>query len=193
MIEMPRRSVTRFFIPLIDVLTLLFCIFLLMPLVKATEEPSEAETRGPKSTKIPTDPRLLKRDYDELVRLREAGQSVEQLQKRRDELEDEIRKLREHRIDDLQKKLAIRILEIGEEGRLFYYDPNREKDRRVEITPENVRGFIAAQKRGSGGRDLFFLLMYPRPLAGDPAYPLLSQREQYDRWFAEVAHGYDVR
>ena len=30
MIRMPRRSVTRFFIPLIDVLILLFCIFLLM-------------------------------------------------------------------------------------------------------------------------------------------------------------------
>jgi len=33
MIRLPQRSVTRFFIPLIDVLTLLFCIFLLIPLV----------------------------------------------------------------------------------------------------------------------------------------------------------------
>ena len=38
MLEMPRRSVTRFFIPLIDVLTLLFCIFLMMPAVKRTAE-----------------------------------------------------------------------------------------------------------------------------------------------------------
>ena len=38
MLEMPRRSVTRFFIPLIDVLTLLFCIFLMMPAVKKTTE-----------------------------------------------------------------------------------------------------------------------------------------------------------
>src|SRR5205807_6608680 len=30
MIKMPHRNVTRFFIPLIDVLILLFCIFLLM-------------------------------------------------------------------------------------------------------------------------------------------------------------------
>src|SRR6516225_3918230 len=37
MIQMPRRSVTRFFIPLIDVLILLFCIFLLMPYVKPVE------------------------------------------------------------------------------------------------------------------------------------------------------------
>ena len=44
MITAPRRSVTRFFIPLIDVLILLFCIFLLMPLFKpqagAGAEPS---------------------------------------------------------------------------------------------------------------------------------------------------------
>ena len=38
MLEMPRRSVTRFFIPLIDVLTLLFCIFLMMPAVRKTAE-----------------------------------------------------------------------------------------------------------------------------------------------------------
>ena len=44
MIEFPRRSVTRFFIPLIDVLTLLFCIFLLMPLVKAKAEADEEES-----------------------------------------------------------------------------------------------------------------------------------------------------
>ena len=42
MIQLPRRSVTRFFIPLIDVLTLLFCIFLLMPLIKATGETQNA-------------------------------------------------------------------------------------------------------------------------------------------------------
>ncbi|HEV3119748.1 MAG TPA: hypothetical protein VGY58_22000, partial [Gemmataceae bacterium] len=42
MIQLPRRSVTRFFIPLIDVLTLLFCIFLLMPLIKATDEDANA-------------------------------------------------------------------------------------------------------------------------------------------------------
>ena len=39
MIRMPRRSVTRFFIPLIDVLILLFCVYLLMPIVQT---PSDA-------------------------------------------------------------------------------------------------------------------------------------------------------
>ena len=38
MIRLPQRSVTRFFIPLIDVLTLLFCIFLVLPLAKSPED-----------------------------------------------------------------------------------------------------------------------------------------------------------
>ena len=37
MIHMPHRSVTRFFIPLIDVLLLLFGIFLLMPIASESE------------------------------------------------------------------------------------------------------------------------------------------------------------
>ena len=37
MIGTPKRSVTRFFIPLIDVLILLFCIFLLMPAFNESE------------------------------------------------------------------------------------------------------------------------------------------------------------
>ena len=28
--------------------------------------------------------------------------------------------------------------------------------------------------------------------SGVPVYPLQSQREQYDRWFQGVAHGYDL-
>src|SRR5262245_13474597 len=37
MIRPPRRAVTRFLIPFIDVLILLFCIFLLMPFVARTD------------------------------------------------------------------------------------------------------------------------------------------------------------
>ena len=41
MIERPKRSVTRFFVPLIDVMILLFCMFILMPFV--TGDPKSAE------------------------------------------------------------------------------------------------------------------------------------------------------
>jgi hypothetical protein len=47
-IQLPRRSVTRFFIPLIDVLILLFCIFLLMPLIGPAGEQQPAGKARPK-------------------------------------------------------------------------------------------------------------------------------------------------
>ena len=51
MITMPSRSVTLFFIPLIDVLTVLFCIFLLMPVFNqaAREEDQTAPAASDRS------------------------------------------------------------------------------------------------------------------------------------------------
>ncbi len=51
MIERPKRSVTRFFVPLIDVLILLFCIFLLMPFVASSSEAEpDAKAKEKRST-----------------------------------------------------------------------------------------------------------------------------------------------
>src|SRR5262249_43841786 len=56
MIQFPRRSVTRFFIPLIDVLTLLFCIFLLMPMIKPTGETQEGNEPSAPDLAVGEDP-----------------------------------------------------------------------------------------------------------------------------------------
>ncbi|NBY02027.1 MAG: hypothetical protein EBQ87_08620 [Planctomycetes bacterium] len=42
MIQLPKRSVTRFFIPLIDVLILLFCVFLFLPMVGQGDTPGSS-------------------------------------------------------------------------------------------------------------------------------------------------------
>ena len=73
MIPSPRRSVTRFFIPLIDVLILLFCIFLLMPFVSAPARPDEEqpEAKAPAPAALPTDVQELQKRpsrYGELIR-----------------------------------------------------------------------------------------------------------------------------
>ena len=60
MIHPPRRAVTRFFIPLIDVLILLFCIFLLMPFV-------EKEAGSGKLT--PGEAEALRRQIEQLARV----------------------------------------------------------------------------------------------------------------------------
>ncbi len=175
MIQMPRRSVTRFFIPLIDVLTLLFCIFLLMPLVKAPAE-SPAESR-PGSA-------------DEIERLR---RDVAQLRKERDETPEKLRAeldaLRKEKAQALQDRLAVRVLEIdARTGKLYFHDPER-----TEVSNEaDASDLIRRDRRaiGESGRELYYEILYPR----DPnsPYPLRDQRRKYEEWFKDVAHGWDI-
>jgi hypothetical protein len=180
MIQMPKRSVTRFFIPLIDVLTLLFCIFLLMPMVK-----SAGETSGQSE---PLTPLMAAEERQELEQLR--------LEKRTwtewNRLQEELKLLNAKVREALEQGMFLRVLEIGEEGKMFFYDPGREKDRRVEITKDNVENFLEMQKRLAQGKELYLLILYPRRAEGFPGFPLQEQREEYDRWFQDVAHGYDI-
>jgi hypothetical protein len=176
MIQMPRRSVTRFFIPLIDVLTLLFCIFLLMPLVKAPAE-SSADIR-------PGSPE------EEVARLR---REVEQLRKERNDtpekLRAELEQLRQEKMQVLQDRLAVRVLEIdATTGKLYYHDPER-----TEVSNQAEAADLVRRDRraiGEGGPELYYEILYPR----DPAspYPLLAQRKKYDEWFKDVPHGWDI-
>lgn len=168
MIQLPRRSVTRFFIPLIDVLTLLFCIFLLMPFYKApAEDANPARPRGA--------------DAENTVRL-PLPKTPDDVERARLELE----KLRREKIDTLQQRLAIRVLEIdADTGKLYYQDP----DGRVEIaTQADARSLIERQRHDVGGRELYYLFLFPRRVTG---YPEQQQLRQYERWFEGVAHGID--
>jgi hypothetical protein len=164
---MPRRSVTRFFIPLIDVMTLLFCIFLLMPMVKGT---GDAAT----DTGNATTP-LSARERQELAELRgrmkEAGRNQVLSEK--------------EKFHEFLQRLDIRVLEIdADTGKLFYYDPDR-----VEITSEGQAGeLIQRQKREGNGRELYYLFLFPRKLTG---FPEERQVKQYERWFQGVPHGFD--
>jgi hypothetical protein len=168
MIELPRRSVTRFFIPLIDVLTLLFCIFLLMPLVKPRDEDEALEG--------PTSP-----------------EEIDRLRQEKKELLEALETLRQNQHNALQRDLAVCVLEIdAQTGKLYYYDPKRPADRRLEVTASTVRSLVDDEQREAAGKTVYFLFLYPRPAAGIPVFPLRRQREDYDRWFADVPHGYDL-
>jgi hypothetical protein len=171
MIRLPQRSVTRFFIPLIDVLTLLFCIFLVLPLADPSAEADPASEE----------------------RLRSLEQEVQQLRQARGEVPERLRaeleRLRKEKGKALEKRLAVRVLEIDTEtGQLFYRDPDR-----LQIDDEAVaRTLIDHDRRmlGVSPRELYYLILYPR----DPhsSKPTRKQREQYDRWFSGVALGYDI-
>jgi hypothetical protein len=175
MIRLPQRSVTRFFIPLIDVLTLLFAIFLLLPLVESPEQ-AGAASRAQDEERL----RQLER---ELQRQQAAGGELAR------DLREEIERLRQEKGKALQERLAVRVLEIdGASGKLYYRDPER-----VEITNEaDAHSLIERDRRERGvqQRELYYLILYPRDRTSP--YPTRGQREQYDRWFAGVALGYDV-
>ena len=162
MIEMPQRSVTRFFIPLIDVLTLLFCIYLLMPIVTG---PEDSEGGGK------VDPTI------ELARIRSE----------RDELRGEVARLRQ-RIPD-SPQLAVRVLQTGDKGRLFFSDPKKSGEP-LELTAKNVSEFVDSQRKQTVGRDLCFLIMTPKVGNNIPAYPIREQLERYDRWLEPYPHSH---
>lgn len=172
MIQLPQRSVTRFFIPLIDVLTLLFCIFLVLPLAQGPDDTSadlaELEDR-------------LRQNEEELERLRASGRDLPR------HLRDEIDKLRQARGKLLQKRLAVRVLEIdARTGRLYYRDPDR-----MEVRNEaDAHALIENDRRKLGQKELYYLVLYPRDRSS--GYPTVGQRQRYDRWFESVALGYDI-
>src|SRR5581483_12214713 len=110
MIQLPRRSVTRFFIPLIDVLTLLFCIFLVMPLAQSNEESLTEELRQKEA---------------ELERLHNQGADTRVLQEELDQLRKQLRLA--------DRFPPTRVLEIEPEtGQLFYRNPQRVNIRNLD-------------------------------------------------------------
>src|SRR5258708_21061220 len=95
MIRPPRRSVTRFFIPMMEVLTLLFCIFLLMPFVKSAGD--EGADGGPA---VQPGPEVIADPADVARRLAEAEKELERLRKEK---------------GDFASRLEVRTLEIDKD------------------------------------------------------------------------------
>jgi hypothetical protein len=174
MIQMPRRSVTRFFIPLIDVMTLLFCIFLLMPVFK------EADPENP----------------DNIAR-KATAKELQDLKDQVKELEEALKKLQDREKAPLQQRLAIRVLEIDpNNGQLFYYEPGRPPRRHDLKTAEQAQALIKKHQRELAREypkadrrpELHYLFVLPRV---DTAFPEGRQLRTYQKWFAGVSHSID--
>jgi hypothetical protein len=167
MIERPKRSVTRFFVPLIDVLILLFCIFLLMPFVATPQrpEPDAKDQAKAKEPELPKDVRELRAE------LERARREVDRLKAER---------------GNLAERLSVKVLEIDpRDGRLYYLQDGE----RVNVTTQAAaEALITVHKRASGTRDPFFLILYPRTKSG---YPEQQQADDYARWFRDVQFQFD--
>ncbi|MFZ9824232.1 MAG: hypothetical protein ACO3E9_10525, partial [Gemmataceae bacterium] len=99
MIVLPRRSITRFFVPLIDVLVLFFCVFLFMPMVTQGDN-----SNGP----LESLPNTIQPNNEPLL--------------------EEITRLRNQTTLDIKGQLFIKVLEIDSKtGDLFKRSANGEK------------------------------------------------------------------
>ncbi len=170
MITLPRRSVTRFFIPLIDVLILLFCIFLLMPFVSG---PAAQETTDPKAA--PKEP---------------LPTNVEELQRQLTEARDRLKRMETAAQSRINDRLSVRVLQVGKDRNgvfLYYYDPDRQEIR----TEADALKLIALQKtiasKSGGVKDVLFLVLYPHDSAGNlMGYPDAKEEQVIRGWFREV-------
>jgi septal ring factor EnvC (AmiA/AmiB activator) len=189
MIHMPRRSVTRFFIPLIDVLLLLFVIFLLMPFV--SEEESEAMAARAKfedqADEIDRLKRQLARQKDELAKLRHLRDPQDEIDRLRAELErvsDELKRLAGARFDQFHR--ALRIIEVdAATGNLTYFDAANAKEPLLRIdSPKKADALIARLQKETDGKELF-LEFY---VVGHPASVAPLRRSLLDKkpWFDRV-------
>jgi hypothetical protein len=171
MLEMPRRSVTRFFIPLIDVLTLLFCVFLVMPLASnPTEDPSDITGKTP----------------EQQVEYMRA--EVKRLRQENSKTEEELKTLQQTKLEDLDKRLFMRVLEIdGSTGHLFAHDPDR-----LEVDEATAQDLVERDLRVANQRKqkVVYLLLYPRDRKSP--FPLARQREEYLKWFGKVTVRFDI-
>jgi hypothetical protein len=173
MIERPRRSVTRFFIPLIDVLILLFCIFLLMPFMN---QPGNAESADRKKTESeakelsPDDMRRL---------LADLRFDLERARKEASRLRSEQR--------DPTERLSVCVLEIDpKDGKLIYFKGGE----RIPVVDARIAQDVINdhKRRSSIGKDPLFVILMPRI---ETPFPTGKQFRDYSNWFKDVPHRID--
>jgi DNA repair exonuclease SbcCD ATPase subunit len=213
MIHMPRRSVTRFFIPLIDVLMLMFSMYLVLPFMQGSSgkgskdvkqiSREELETLSQKLNRELTQTQQVfaatKRSKERLERqVQELNQEIARLKPYADTridlalLKDQLDKLKKEKVAALQQRLFLRILEIDpNDGRLFWYEPGVPPKRHEIASDRQAKELIRQdrQRPEAKGREVYYLFLFPRV---DSAYPELGQWEKYRRWFGDVAHGIDM-
>lgn len=162
MIQLPERAVTRFLVPFIDVLILLFCIFLLLPLVSSSADQTA-------NTDTPTDLEALR------TRLTTAERQLTIEQKRVEEL------LRE-RAESAQRT-SVWVVDIdGDTGELSYAAPAGTPGQRFAIaSADDARNFILNTKKRTEGRAVKYLFVCPRKAK---PFPDKKTLDSIATWFA---------
>jgi hypothetical protein len=177
MIHMPRRSVTRFFIPLIDVLILLFCIFLLMEFnneSKFVEQSVDVELQSATMQGVEDELTRRTKELEKFEKLQPELARVEELLKR-------IADLEENNLRDVQERMFFREINIDrKDGHISFYDAAADDP----ITPiksrQDAQGLIQRHTKEAKGRTVYYYFLMPVPRGGFPTGP---QLREYAGWF----------
>jgi hypothetical protein len=176
MIRMPRRSVTRFFIPMIDVLTLLFCMFLLMPIIRENETFSQDSPGVAPGEELKKEIEKQQRELQEMYTDQQRALAV-------------LAELAEKKRGLLSQIVLIRLLYVSpKDGSLYYFDPANLKRPALSIDNADVAlALIARHKKEAGDRELLYIFQEPRGDSGEVApFPTWSQENRYKEWFGSV-------
>ena len=170
MIRPPRRAITRFLIPFLDVLILLFCIFLLMPFVSTPGTTPDPSADSPEAVAEDLRAQLVTAQ----LQLAQAEAELAVLRKAATNPGD---------------RLRIKPLEIdANTGKLYAFDADSPEARSELRDQADAQRLIDRFRRLAQGKDIFFLILYPRQKSG---YPEAPQVAEYRRWFAGVPYGFD--
>jgi hypothetical protein len=167
-IQLPERAVTRFLVPFIDVLILLFCIFLLLPFVSS---PAESKTAADN----PADLEALR----------------EKLKKTEDELAVERK-----RVDNWVKnpaasaqRTAVWVIDVdGDTGELSYAAPDGPPGKRFYLTRETVTAYIELTRTRSRPQAVKYLFVCPRKPS---RFPDKATLDNIKAWFASESYTID--
>jgi hypothetical protein len=185
MIHMPRRSVTRFFIPLIDVLLLMFGIFLLMPIAAEETLEGERQQAEDKGESVEALQQALQARLKELYKLEEQRPDLERVEK----LKEEIQFLRNLAKQSLQQSLVVQVIEVDPKtGEIAYFDPTRADQPLVKIPDvASAHALIERHKKENPGRSLYYQFLRRRG-----PYPTLGQGQHYREWFKDVPNSLEA-
>jgi hypothetical protein len=185
MIRMPHRSVTRFFIPLIDVLLLLFGIFLLMPIAADEDQEKRREEATERGNSAAALQQALQERLKELYKLEELRPDLERVE----ELKKEIQALRNLAQQALQQSLTVKVIETDPKtGEIYYYDPRAEQPLTAIPDARAAQELIAQHKKDVAGRNIYYQFLRRRG-----PYPTIAQGRQYREWFKDVPNSLEVQ
>ncbi len=183
MMHMPRRNVTRFFIPLIDVLILLFCIFLLMEFNSGAEADMQTEKVAEQTETMEDLSGQLNRRIKELQKFEELRPQLVELEK----LREEVDRLRNQAQRNMQQQAYVRIIDFSaKDGSISFFDNGNLKNPIIQIANiKSAQGLIDRHKTEAGKREVYYFFMYPRQ---PTIYPTAKNKEEYRGWFKNVAN-----